>query len=135
MANETLAAELTNDPLARGYAAMTDAQVAESLAVVDRPVERTTMRASEIFEAIVLSEYNALAAAKKAQVDRVLNLAGDDIPVGVTSKARAFMLDSFGAGSQTRTNLSALMTTTLSRAEELGLGTVSHTLVAKVRGG
>lgn len=130
-----LLAELADDPLGRGYAAMSDAQVAESINTPDRTVERATMRAADIFEAVVLSEYNALTAARKAQVDRVLNLAGDDIPIGPTSKARAFLLDAFVAGSVTRTNLAAAAQQTVSRAVELGLGSVSHEMIAEARRG
>ncbi len=133
MANAALVSELANDPLSRGYAGMSDAQAAESLNTTNRTVDRTTLRACEIFEAVVLTEYNALTAAKKTQVDRVLNLAGDDIPVGASSKARAFMLDAFGAGTSTRTALTAIVQKVASRAEELGLGTVSHEQIAEAR--
>lgn len=133
--SQALTTELTTDPLRRGYAAMSDAQAADSLNTANRTVERATLRAADIFEAVVLSEYNALAAAKKAQVDRVLNLAGDDIPVGANSKARAFLLDAFVAGSATRTALAAAVQHQVSRAAELGLGPVSHQMIAEARNG
>lgn len=133
--SQALTTELTTDPLGRGYAAMSDAQAADSLNTANRTVERATLRAADIFEAVVLSEYNALAAAKKAQVDRVLNLAGGDIPVGANSKARAFLLDAFVAGSATRTALVAAVQHQVSRAAELGLGPVSHQMIAEARNG
>lgn len=118
-----LQSELLTDPLARGYAGMTDIEAADNLNVADRTVNRSTLSGSEIFEAIDLTEWKGLSADAQARVRTVLEL-GDSIQVGPTTKARAFLLDAFGAGTTTRTNLVALVQQTVSRADELGLGFV-----------
>jgi hypothetical protein len=110
--------EITNDPLVRGYAGMTNAQVAASLLTKNRASNRTYLSASEIFEAVDLAEYSALSAAEKGRVDVVLGL-GDQIFIGSTSKARAFLAGAFGANTATRTALLASAVTTISRSQEI----------------
>lgn len=127
--------ELENDPLGRGYAQMSDAQAADSLNTPDRPSERATMRATEIFEVIDLDEYSALTPDKKAEVNRVLDLSGDDIPIGPNSKARAFLFDAFPEGTKTHAALVEAAAINISRANELGIGPVSHPMVAEARRG
>jgi hypothetical protein len=110
--------ELTNDPLVRGYAGMTDAQAAASLLTKNRSSNKTHLSASEIFEAVDLAEYSALSATERAKVDVVLNL-GDQIFIGPTSKARAFLAGAFGANTATRTALLASAADSVSRSQEL----------------
>ena len=109
--------ELISDPLARGYAGMTDAQAAVSLSTANRSKEYTTLSAAEIFEAIDVTEYTALTTQKRANVDLILGL-GDGIKIGTGTKARGFLVDAFGAGTATRTALIALASRNVSRAEE-----------------
>jgi len=126
--------ELINDPLGRGYSAMTDAQVVAALHLRDRSKERTIMSAGEVMEHIVGSEFTALTADKKARVDRVLAL-GAEIIIGPGNNHNAVqeLLAAFGAGSQTVTNLSAARAETIDRAGELGLGTVRVGEVERAR--
>ena len=114
----TLAAELKNDPLNRGYAAMTDQQIVDSLNAVDRTLPRDAVPTSEVFEAIVPEEYAALTAAQKASVNLILSL--DSVRVN-GANTRGALLDAFGPGKTTRANLAALQTRPVSRAEEIGI--------------
>jgi len=115
-----IAAELTNDPLGRGYAGMTDEQATASLQVKDRSVMRDTMTSSEIFEAIDPAEFAALSSGDKVAIQTVLGL-GEGVKIGPSSKARAFLLAAFGPGTNTRTDLATVASETKSRAEELGI--------------
>ena len=122
---QDLKAELTTDPLGRGYAGMTDAQAAASLLAKDRSVDKTSMTAAEIYEAINRAEYVALVAAEKSEVNIVLGLGGD-ISVITGSKARAVLLQAFPGGSATRTALVAAVSRLVSRAEEIFGGDVNY---------
>lgn len=124
--------EVTNDPLARGYASMTDAQVAADLNTAYRTRERTSLSGSEIFNSIVPAEFAALADSQKQFVRDVFSL-GDSVNVSTGTNARAVLLDAFGAGSTTRTNLAALVLESISRAQELELWTITEQDVGRVR--
>lgn len=128
----TLRTELTTDPLARGYSGMTDAQAATSLDTVNRTVNRTSVPAPEVIEAIVASEYTALSATLQNLVSLLIS-AGTINPQGTNT--RAIFAAAFGAGTQTRTNLIALETMTVSRAAELGIGYVAAGDVKIARSG
>lgn len=126
-----LSDEITNDPLARGYAGMTDAQVAASLTgVIDRTKTRATVSGSEIFNATDDVEYAALTDAQKSAWDALCAIETIDTGNGV-AKAREAEL--FGAGTTTRSNLVALRTESVSRAQELGLGNVNEGDVRQAR--
>ena len=62
---QILKTELDSDPLARGYASMTDAQAADSLNAVNRTVDTETVQGWELWGATVLTEYSALTAAQR----------------------------------------------------------------------
>jgi len=126
-----LRTELDTDPLARGYAAMTAQQVADSLNRKDRD-RWVDMRSADIFEAIVLSEFTALSTANKGRVDRILNL-GDGIRTGPTSQARSELVSVFGAGSTTIANLAAIANQKRTRGEEIGFGEVSVSDVVRAK--
>lgn len=117
-----LKAEITGDPLARGYAGMTDLQITTSLNVVDRTRQRATIPVSEVVRAFVASELDALTTGKKANL-QIMLMAGT-IEVNNTN-VRAVFFDAFASGSATRTALIALADETVSRGEELGIGFVS----------
>jgi len=114
---QDLAAEITADPLAIGYAGMTDQQVADSLNGSTRPKNRESMSGKEIGAAINSAEYAALTAAEKDRVIALANLESID-PFGF---AQTIMLDIFAGGSNTIQTLAAARVTTQSRAEEIGL--------------
>lgn len=129
---DILKTELTTDPLGRGYSGMTDAQAADSLNVADRAFDRTSLSGSEIYNALVPSEFQSLTAAQKEFVRDVFSL-GDAIDVSTGTNARTVLLSAFGAGTTTRINLGALVASTRSRADELGLSRVREGTVADAR--
>lgn len=126
-----LVAELTNDPLPRGYAGMTDAQRLASLRVKDRPTERSIVAAYEVLEAIVPSEWAALTAQEKQRVQTFtsagqVNLKGPN--------TRAAFAAAFGGGTTTRSNLLALQAgPNQDRATELGIADVGDGHLASAR--
>lgn len=117
---QALKSELTTDPLAKGYAGMSDAQAAASLTTAYRTTERASIRASELYEAVVDSEFTALAANIQTRVRDLYTL--DVVPAATGSRARAVLLAIFGAGTQTRANLAALVKVDVRRCDEIGWG-------------
>lgn len=111
--------ELANDPLPRGYGGMSDQQIYDSLLATNRD-NWIPLTGAQVLEAIDLSELNALAANKRANVDTVLALSGE-IELGPGTKARAILQDAFGSLSTTATNLAAVANKQVSRAQELKL--------------
>jgi hypothetical protein len=126
-----LKAELTADPLARGYASMTDAQAATSLNTANIARKRTVVPAWEVVEATVVADWTALTATEKQRY-AILTGAGDINVQGANT--RLAFAQMFGAGTQTRTNLLALENDTpWSRREQLGLPNVCAHHVATAR--
>ncbi len=72
MADE-LRDELTNDPLQRGYAQMTDKQAADSLNAADVEQDRTIVPAHEIVDAIVPSEWTVLTDIERGRIGFVVS--------------------------------------------------------------
>lgn len=126
---DTIKTEIDTDPLARGYSGMTDQQVADDLNTVYRQRNRTSMSGREVADEIVDAEYDALSDAKKAQL---LSLGASDSidPFGFGANV---IKDIFTAGSTTVSNLAAARVETISRAEELGIGTVKTGWVEEAR--
>ena len=125
-----LKAEITTDPLGRGYAGMTDAQVVDSLNVIDRTRDRTVIPAHEVFEAIALSDLKTLTPEDRQIVLGLLamgdvNLKGPNL--------RATFGSIFVVGMPSRANLVALQTEPVSRADEIGIGDVKPGHVQYVR--
>ena len=110
--------EIINDPLSRGYASMTDHEVADSLNTVNRERDRTIIPAHEIIEATTTTDYNALSADNKQRYG-IITGAGEVNIQGTNT--RAALAAMFGPGTQTRTNIAALQIELISRATELGL--------------
>ena len=124
-----LKAEVANDPLGVGYPAMTDQQVADSLNAKTRSVDREELAAWQVIEATVPANWAALTAAEKDRY-RTFVSAGTLNPKGANTRA-AFQ--AMFQGTATMTNLVALLTETVSRASELGLGLVYAEHVAAAR--
>jgi len=124
--------ELVGDPLGRGYSAMTDAEVAVDLNTIYRTYTRTHLSSAEIYEAISALEFQALSDAQKVYVRDILGL-GEGIDVQPGGQARAVMIQIFGAGSTTISNLAAVLQESISRAAELGLGVVTPGDVERAR--
>lgn len=122
---ETLEAEVTTDPLGRGYSGMTDEQVVVSLNAVDRDVIKPSLSGDEIFNAADGAELAALAkgtTAQKAEFQMFLSICARDSIDPQGNATTRLIREIFGAGSTTLTNLGTLRTQTVSRAVELGLG-------------
>jgi len=118
---EQLQSELSNDPLGRGYAAMTDQQVADDLNDVSREVLYNKLSGSTIFNAINPSEFVALTDQNKQLVRDVFSL-GDTVDVGPNTNARDVLINAFGAGTLTLDNLVAAV----ARQEIVFSGTTLH---------
>jgi hypothetical protein len=123
--------ELTLDPLARGYAGMTHVEAAADLNTVYRTRNRTAMSGSEIFENTDPAEFAALpegadVAGKATRNKKMewLSFCGID-SVDPFGPAAQFVINVFGSGSTTVSNLAVARVETISRAEELGLGVVT----------
>lgn len=125
----TLRDELTNDPLAVGYAGLTDEQVVTQINTENRSVPRQLMTASEVLNAVDETEYNGLSSANQNRFWQLLAI-GDLNPFGVEAQ---LMTGLFGGGSTTITTLASLRNRTVSRAVELGIGRVYVFHVAKAR--
>jgi len=113
--------EIVNDPLTRGYDAMTDKQLLDSLNALNRSRNRVTMTGRQVKAAIDVTEYNALSDAKK---DLLVGLTkSDDLDLFGTDKD--ILVDIFGAGSTTGTNLVSERVESISRGVEIGWGIVT----------
>lgn len=128
----TLQGEIANDPLGRNYSGMTDQQVADSLNTKNRTVERSSVSGSEIFNAIVPSEYDSLLATTQERVKWITQL-GDSVDIASGSNARQVLLNAFDQNSTTHENLVDVVQIDISRAVELGLQPVLAEHVSKVR--
>ncbi len=102
---------ITADPdglgLAPHVAAGSDATIAEILNQVRVAVQidRETIPAHEIFEAIVPAEWASLTAQEKQRVQTILSMGQVNLKGANT---RAALAAAFGAGTTTRANLLAL---------------------------
>ena len=127
---DALRTEIDTDPLTRGYAGMSDEQVADSLNnVINRKQNKTAMTASEVFNAIDKTEFDALSNANEAKIWNVLSM-GTLNPFGLEA---AIFTDVFSDGSTTITALKAARKTDVSRGVELGLGFVRPGNVLEAR--
>lgn len=127
---EVLKAELTDDPLGRGYSGMSDADAAADLNTVYRERDRIIMTGSEVLNAVDDGEWIALSDADKQIVWNIVHL-GDVNPFGV--EARLMLLVFSAPDSPTIAALVAARKEAVSRAVELGLGHVfsAHTKAAR----
>lgn len=116
--------EIENDPLGRGYSGMNDQEIANDLNTNYRTRNVDTLSSAQIFEATDAAEFQALSDTGKGYVRDVWGL-GDSVVVSAGSNARGVYLQFFNAQSITRSALLALLTESISRAVELGLGVVN----------
>ena len=129
MSIDVLAAELSDDPLTRGYSGMNDAEAAADLNTAYRTRGRATMTGSEIMNEIDKSEWDALLPTAQQTVWNILHL-GEVNPFGVEA---TLMVDVFGGGSDTITALAQARMESITRAEELGLTRIRPGTVAEAR--
>lgn len=128
-----LKAELTSDPLGRGYASLGDADCADILNAVNRPGLAITVTGDDLMnKVIVWSEVEALTAAKRDTLAILLKAGNLDLTAS-GSNARTYLASLFGAASATRGNFLALQAPRISRAAELGLPPIGHPDVAAAR--
>lgn len=122
--------ELTSDPLGRGYSGMVDQGVSDDLNSAYRTRTRNRIETWEIIEATVPAEYAALSDGEKQRYQTFI-AAGVLDPSGVNTRAAFGAM--FGPGTVTRTNLLAMASEAVSRAEELGVPNVTANQVASAR--
>ncbi len=126
---QELTDEIVNDPEGRGYAGMTDAQVADDINLVNRQRNRDTMSATEVLNAINKGEFNAFTAVDQVRVWDVLHFHELN-PFGLEAD---LFVDIFGGGSATIVALQAIRVEVITRAQELGLGSVREGTVTRAR--
>ena len=123
MSSYKLRRELLDDPLAIGYAGMTNAQALASVMDESSRVKESpaTLSSAEIYEVIDRAEYQGLNAMEKNELQIILGL-GDNVSVGAGSKARAALEGMFASQPNTRASLLGLIDDLKqSRAQELGI--------------
>lgn len=129
--------EISYDPVGKGYATMTDAEIASAINAYTEELDRTSITSAELWENTGLAEYKVLSTAERQAYGVLIGLITIDISPG--SNARVALVALFPAGSATRDNLIALAQTPVmtSRAAILGLAVVKpgHVAKAKARGG
>ena len=122
-------AELTDDPLGRGYSGMTDAEALADLYTAYITQTRSSMSASEVLNAVDVPEFNALDADAQRRIWDVLH-CGSVNPSGVEA---TIFTAAFGAGSATIIALVAARTELITRAAELGLSALRVGDIQKAR--
>ena len=107
-----LKTELTDDPLGRGYAGMTDAEAADDLNTPRIARNRASMSRSGVMQAVEPSAYSGLTGDGLVAFWGLLSVDSLD-PFGVEADV---MIKLFGGGSATITALAAARVETISRA-------------------
>lgn len=116
-------AELTNNPLAlSGYLAPTSANDeananALNLVRVECQVDRETIPADEVNKAIDRDEFGALSTADRQWLGLIT--AGGSLNPKSGGEVREGLLQLFAVGTESRTALTALLTESASRIEQL----------------
>lgn len=122
--------ELTNDPLVRDYANMSNIEIVNSLNTVNQIITAQFLSGSDIFNATDANEYAVLSETQKASWDALCAIESIDT---INGAAKAREAELFGAGTTTRTNLIAIKQSTVSRAQELGIPKVREGHVQEAR--
>ena len=143
---DILRSEIANDPLGRGYASMTDEQVAASLNNLDRPVTRPTPVTAKSLMALldpataatILDKLEGAAASNSAVKWILSFIQGNAEGVDLGHQNTRAQIDALAvAGVLTADEaslLKSLADSLVSRAEELGLPEIKPWMVAHVRG-
>lgn len=122
--------EIMVDELNRGYAGMTDAEVAADLNTVYRTRNKQSMSGDEVFQQTVPAEFDALS--EDHQQLWMAFCGRDRINPFATANVQ-LVVHIFGSGSTTIANLQDARVEDISRAVELGLGEVSEGAVNHAR--
>ena len=96
---------------------------------VNRTVNKDTMTSSQVYNAIVASEYTALTTSQQDEIWNILHL-GEINPFGLEATRFTAI---FGVGSATITALAAARQVFVSRAAELEFPEVKHGHVEMAR--
>ena len=121
--------EIDNDPLTRGYAGMTDEEVADDMNTEYRSRNLTSMTSTQVFNAVNVAEFQALADGQQNTVMQIMGF-GEINPFG--READVFIAI-FGAGSDTIAALAAARVVPISRGDELEVGVVKAGHVQEAR--
>ena len=116
-----LTAELLNDPLARGYSTMSDAEAAADLNTEYCTRNLPSISGDTAFTATDATEFAQLTDHKRSLW---MSWTSKDSINPFSATNVAFVNWLFGAESTTIATLNALRVEAISRAVELGLGTV-----------
>lgn len=111
------------------YSGMDDERVARALNATGVQVDRDSLTGGDIASCVKLSELGALTAGQQTYV--IALFACGSITVSETFRQQ--MAGLFGQGTDTRANLLALFKRDGSRAQQLGLPTVTPSDVADSR--
>ena len=114
------------------YNGLSHQAAADALNTVNVSIDRTIIPAYEVIDATVATDYSALTATER---DRYAAITGAGQINVQNANVRLAFAAMFGAGTQTRTNLLALQTALVSRAQQLGIGGVTSQDVKDARGG
>ena len=115
---KALSNEITDDPLGRGYSAMTDQQIADDLNTAYRTRALSSLSGDEIFQQTDPTEFTNLTTDKQTQWLSFCGRASVD-PFATANVE--FVKWIFGASSTTVANLSESRAESVTRAEELAL--------------
>ena len=118
--------EILTDPKSLGYAGKDIWQIAELLNTIglsNGTINRGVIPSYEVINATVPSEWAACTAQEKQRYQIITGAGQID---SANANVRATFQAMFAAGTQTRTNLTALLIKSCSRAEALGLGFVNN---------
>jgi hypothetical protein len=122
--------EVLDDPLGRGYEAMTFQEVIDSLHTKDRQRNKTSLTGSEVLNSIDAADWATRTDAQKRTVFDICHL-GTVNPWGVEA---TLLIDAFdGSTGATITALQAARVELIHRVAELGLGNVRTSDIQKVR--
>lgn len=119
-----LLAEIRTDPLVRGYSTKTQTAQYNDLFTAYRTRERPTLTGAQIYNCVVPAEFTALTAGNQ-QIVRDITGLGGDINLQTGTNARNALLNVFGAGTTTRTNIGTAVNQAITRAEELNCSDVT----------
>lgn len=124
--------ELTVDPLGIGYVNLSSMDCVESLNARTRPGTKLSVT-KEVFVNKVLrwNEVESLTAAKRDTLG--IMLQADSLDLSVGGNPITYLATLFGPATLTYANYLALATPMLSRAEELGFGSISVQQVEEAR--
>lgn len=113
-----LKSEIENDPLDRGYAGMSDVEVADSLNERTREADADALHGGDLVAALDQAEWEQLGSGQKQYLQLIVSAGSSPLTAAIRNSLR----EMFPTQSQTRRNLLRLMRQEASRGMELGLG-------------